>query len=112
MAERLCPPVDLPIGAKRPPIDTDYYATFNRDNVLLVDVRKAPIDRITTDGIATADAHYELDAIIFATGFDAMTGTLLAIDIRGPGGHTLAEAWATGRPPISVSWSRACPFCS
>ena len=96
MAERLCPPVDLPIGAKRPPIDTDYYETFNRDNVLLVDVRTAPIERITSTGIQTAEADYELDAIIFATGFDAMTGTLLAIDIRAPGGYTLEEAWADG----------------
>ena len=96
VAERLCPPVDLPIGAKRPPIDTDYYETFNRDNVLLVDVRTAPIERMTPTGIATTEAQYELDAIIFATGFDAMTGTLLAIDVRGPGGHTLAEAWADG----------------
>jgi cyclohexanone monooxygenase len=96
MAERLCPPVDLPIGAKRPPIDTDYYETFNRDDVLLVDVRTAPIERITSTGVETAEARYELDAIIFATGFDAMTGTLLAIDIRGPDGHTLAETWADG----------------
>lgn len=96
VAELLCPPSDLPIGSKRPPIDTDYYETFNRDNVTLVDVKKAPIERITSDGIQTADAHYELDALIFATGFDAMTGTLLAIDIRGPGGYTLKEAWADG----------------
>jgi cyclohexanone monooxygenase len=96
VAELLCPPKDLPIGSKRPPIDTDYYETFNRDNVTLVDVKKAPIQRITPDGIETADTHYELDAIIFATGFDAMTGTLLAIDIQGPNGYTLKEAWADG----------------
>ncbi|MCB1739748.1 MAG: NAD(P)/FAD-dependent oxidoreductase, partial [Gammaproteobacteria bacterium] len=68
VAEKLCPPVDLPIGAKRPPIDTDYYETFNRDNVTLVDVRKAPIERLTADGLQTTEGHYELDAIIFATG--------------------------------------------
>ncbi len=96
VAERLCPPVDLPIGAKRPPIDTDYYATFNRNNVLLVDVKAAPIERMTPSGLQTAEAHYEFDAIIFATGFDAMTGTLLNIDILGPGGCTLGEAWADG----------------
>lgn len=96
VAERLCPPSDLPIASKRPPIDTDYYETFNRDNVTLVDVKKAPILRLTPDGIETADAHYELDAIIFATGFDAMTGTLLAINIEGPDGYTLKEAWADG----------------
>ncbi len=96
VAELLCPRTNLPIGSKRPPIDTDYYETFNRDNVTLVDVKKSPIERITPDGIETTEAHYELDAIIFATGFDAMTGTLLAIDIRGPDGHTLKEAWADG----------------
>ena len=85
--------------AERAPIDTDYYETFNRDNVTLVDVKKIPIQRITPDGIETADAHYALDDIIFATGFDAMTGTLLAIDIQGPDGYTLKEAWADG--PVS-----------
>lgn len=96
VAELLCPPVDLPIGAKRPPIDTDYYETFNRDNVTLVDVKKAPIQRLTGEGLETADAHYDLDAIIFATGFDAMTGTLLAIDIRVRDGCRLKDAWADG----------------
>jgi cyclohexanone monooxygenase len=96
VAALLCPPLDLPIGSKRPPIDTDYYETFNRDNVTLVDVKQAPIERLTPDGIRTANGHYELDAIIFATGFDAMTGTLLAIDIQGPDGYTLKNAWADG----------------
>ena len=96
IAQLLSPPKDLPIGSKRPPIDTDYYETFNRDNVALVDVKSAPIERITRDGMKTADAEYELDAIIFATGFDAMTGTLLAIDIRTSSGATLKEAWADG----------------
>ncbi len=96
VAEILCPPEDLPIGAKRPPIDTDYYETFNRDNVTLVDVKQAPIERVVPEGIQTADSRYELDALIFATGFDAMTGTLLAIDIRGPEGKTLEAAWVDG----------------
>ena len=96
MAALLCPPPDLPIGSKRPPIDTDYYETFNRDNVELVDVKQAPIERLTPDGIKTTDGNYELDAIIFATGFDAMTGTLLAIDIQGPDSYTLKDAWADG----------------
>jgi len=96
VARILCPPDDLPIGSKRPPIDTDYYQTFNRDNVTLVDVKRAPIERITANGIRTGEAEYDLDAIIFATGFDAMTGTLLAIDIRTADGTTLKEAWADG----------------
>jgi cyclohexanone monooxygenase len=96
VAKILCPPDDLPIGSKRPPIDTDYYDTFNRDNVTLVDVKKAPIERVTRDGIQTQDAHYELDAIIFATGFDAMTGTLLAIDIEVRDGDSLKNRWSDG----------------
>ena len=95
LAEKLAP-TDHYYGTKRPPLHTDYYETFNRDNVSLVDVRKAPIDRITPDGIQTVDAHYDLDMIIFATGFDAMTGTLLAMDIRGRDGLTLEEKWEDG----------------
>ena len=96
VAGRLCPPKDLPIGSKRPPIDTDYYETFNRDNVALVDIKRAPIERVTAGGIKTANAEYELDAIIFATGFDAMTGSLLAIDIRTSHGASLKDAWSDG----------------
>jgi cation diffusion facilitator CzcD-associated flavoprotein CzcO len=93
-AEILCP--DQVIGCKRMCVDTNYYATFNRPNVHLVDLREAPITKITTDGIQTAAAGYELDAIIYATGFDAMTGALMRIDIRGSGGLTLQDAWAAG----------------
>ncbi len=96
VAERLCPPESLPIGSKRPPIDTGYYETYNRDNVTLVDIRRAPIARITADGVETADAAYPLDAIVFATGFDAMTGSLLAIDIRTGSGASLDAAWSDG----------------
>ena len=96
VAERLCPPEDLPIGSKRPPIDTDYYETFNRDNVTLVDIKSVPIESITADGIKTGDVEYELDAIVFATGFDAMTGSLLAIDIRTSTGASLKDAWSDG----------------
>ena len=95
VAEKLLP-FDHPYGTKRPPIDTDYYATFNRDNVSLIDVRKAPIEAITPAGVKTADAEYPLDVIVFATGFDAMTGPLLNIDIRGAGGVRLADAWEAG----------------
>ena len=95
VAEKLCP-VDHPYGSKRPPIDTDYFETFNRDNVTLVDIRESPIVEITPRGIRTAAGEHELDVIVFATGFDAMTGSLLRIDIRGVGGRRLRDAWAAG----------------
>ena len=94
-AELLCPN-DHPYGSKRPPIDTDYYTTFNRDNVRLVDIRSAPIEEITPTGLRTTEAEYPLDVLVFATGFDAMTGALLRIDIQGAGGVRLADAWKHG----------------
>ncbi len=95
IADALCPQ-DYPLGTKRLCVDTDYYATFNRDNVTLVDLRKTPIDAITPRGVRTRDAEYEMDSLVFATGFDAMTGALLNIDIRGRAGRALREKWATG----------------
>jgi cation diffusion facilitator CzcD-associated flavoprotein CzcO len=95
VAETLLPR-DYPYGTKRPPIDTDYYETFNRDNVTLVDLRKTPIMEITANGIRTTGRDYELDIIVFATGFDAMTGSLLRIDIEGANGLTLKEKWEGG----------------
>jgi cyclohexanone monooxygenase len=92
----LLAPKDHPIGTKRLCLDTNYYETYNRDNVTLVDVRSSPIQEITATGVRTADAEYELDAIVFATGFDAMTGALREIDIRVGNGPTLAETWAGG----------------
>ena len=92
----LLSPKDYPIGAKRICIDTDYHATYNRDNVTLVDLRKAPIKGLVTQGLRTADTDYELDSIVFATGYDAMTGALLRMDIRGRAGETLAHAWEAG----------------
>jgi cation diffusion facilitator CzcD-associated flavoprotein CzcO len=94
-AELLCPK-GYPYGAKRPPIDTDYYATFNRENVSLVDIGADPIEAVTPTGLRTGTAEHELDVIVFATGFDAITGALLRIDIRGTGGVRLADAWASG----------------
>jgi cation diffusion facilitator CzcD-associated flavoprotein CzcO len=94
-AERLAD-IDHPYAAKRPPIDTDYFETFNRDNVTLVDVRADPIEAITPAGVRTRAAEHPLDIIVFATGFDAMTGPLLRIDIRGRGGLALSEAWHAG----------------
>jgi cation diffusion facilitator CzcD-associated flavoprotein CzcO len=88
--------IDHPYAAKRPPIDTDYFEAFNRDNVELVDVRTSPIEEITPRGIRTRDAEYPLDIIVFATGFDGMTGSLLRMDIRGRDGLSLQKAWAAG----------------
>ncbi|GAC1345409.1 MAG: NAD(P)/FAD-dependent oxidoreductase [Acetobacteraceae bacterium] len=87
---------DHPYAAKRPPIDTDYFETFNRPNVTLVDVRRAPIQEIVPEGIRTQDATYPLDILVFATGFDAMTGPLLALDIAGRDGVRLRDAWEAG----------------
>lgn len=95
VAEALCPD-GHPLGAKRLSVDTGYYETFNRPNVTLVDLRSTPIERITPDGVAYGDRKLALDALIFATGFDAMTGALLAIDIRGRNGRPLSECWAQG----------------
>ncbi|MFC8934531.1 flavin-containing monooxygenase [Rhodococcus sp. NPDC057135] len=89
-------PNDHPIGTKRIVTDTDYYQSYNRDNVSLVDLKSAPIEAIDEAGIKTADSHYELDALVFATGFDAMTGALDRIEIRGRGGETLRENWHAG----------------
>jgi cation diffusion facilitator CzcD-associated flavoprotein CzcO len=74
-----------PFGSKRIPLETEYYEAYNRDNILLADVRETPIERITPKGIKTSDKEYEFDVIIYATGFDAFTGALTQIDIRGEG---------------------------
>ncbi|HSL50635.1 MAG TPA: NAD(P)/FAD-dependent oxidoreductase [Candidatus Deferrimicrobiaceae bacterium] len=95
VAELLCPK-SYPLGTKRLCVDTGYYATFNRDNVTLVDVSRVPIEAITPTGVRTGDAEYAVDALVFATGFDAMTGALLNIDIRGRAGRPLREMWAEG----------------
>jgi cyclohexanone monooxygenase len=95
VAEALSPR-GYPIGCKRPVIDSHYFETFNRDNVTLVDLRKGGIESITETGIQTSQVHYEVDVIVFATGFDAMTGALLAIDIHGRNGVALRDAWAHG----------------
>jgi cyclohexanone monooxygenase len=95
VADLLCPQT-YPLGTKRLCVDTDYYATFNRDNVTLVDVRAAPIEAITPHGVRTRGGEYAVDALVFATGFDAMTGALLDMDIRGRGGRPLREVWAGG----------------
>jgi cation diffusion facilitator CzcD-associated flavoprotein CzcO len=95
VAEKLVPK-DHMFGSKRIPCESGYYEVYNQDNVLLVDVREAPIERITPGGVKTTDAEYELDVIIFATGYDAVTGSLTRIDIRGQGGVSIKEKFANG----------------
>ncbi len=95
VAEMLVPK-DHMFGSKRLPCESGYYEVYNQDNVLLVDVKKAPIQRITGTGIQTADAHYELDVIIYATGYDAVTGSLNRMHIVGENGITLQDKFAEG----------------
>jgi len=95
VAERLLPK-DYGLGCKRQVLDRDYYATFNRDDVTLVDLRETPLDTVTPTGIRTTAAHYDLDVLIYATGFDAMTGALLKANIRGRDGRPLADKWRYG----------------
>jgi cyclohexanone monooxygenase len=93
---KLLQPNNHPIGSKRICIDTDYYATFNRPNVTLVDIRSNPIEEILPNAVRTRAKDYEVDALVLATGFDAMTGSVAKIEIRGRNGQTLNQKWAEG----------------
>src|SRR3984957_9992200 len=93
---RLLQPNNHPIGSKRICVDTDYFAAFNRPNVTLVDIKSNPIQQILPNGVRTEGRHYEVDALVLATGFDAMTGSVARIDIRGRNGQTLNQKWAEG----------------
>ena len=92
----LLTPKDHMFGSKRLPCESGYYETFNRDNVQLVDVKSAPIERITPSGLKTTEAEYEFDVIIFATGYDAVTGSVDRIEIRGIGGQSLKDKYVNG----------------
>lgn len=94
VAARLCP-TNI-IGGKRLCVDTNYYATYNRDNVSLVDLREQPLKAINADGLQAGDTQYDFDSIVVATGFDAMTGALNQIDIQGIGGEKLSDRWRDG----------------
>lgn len=98
VAEALIP-TDHPIGTKRPPMDDDYYDAFNRPDVSLVDLRREPIIAVSGQAVTTSRNSFVFDDLVVATGFDAITGALLAIDVRGCGGLTLQEAWSDG--PVS-----------
>ena len=93
---KLLQPNNHPIGSKRICVDTDYFATFNRKNVTLVDIRSNPIEEILPNAVRTREKDYEVDALVLATGFDAMTGSVAKIDIRGRQGQTLNQKWAEG----------------
>lgn len=95
VAEKLIPR-EQPFGAKRIPLETGYYEAFNQENVHLVDLRREPIVEFTADGIRTSEAEYPLDVVILATGFDAVSGNLVRIDIRGRGGESLADSFRDG----------------
>jgi cation diffusion facilitator CzcD-associated flavoprotein CzcO len=95
VAEKLIPR-DHGFGTRRVPLETNYYEVYNQDNVLLVNIRDTPIEKITTSGIRTSDTEHELDIIIYATGFDAITGAFDRIDIRGVNGQTLGDKWKEG----------------
>jgi cyclohexanone monooxygenase len=93
---KLLQPNNHPIGSKRICIDTDYFATFNRPNVTLVDIKTNPIEEITANAVSAGGKDFEVDALVLATGFDAMTGSVAKIDIRGRNGQTLNQKWAEG----------------
>ncbi len=95
VAEKLVPK-DHAFGSKRVPLESGYYEVYNQPNVLLVDLRETPLERITPKGVKTSDREYELDVIVYATGFDAITGELTRMELRGEGGRTMKEAWAEG----------------
>ena len=95
VAEKLCP-TNHPFGTKRPCVDIGYFETFNRENVSLIDINETPIEAFTPTGLRTTDASFDVDAVVFATGFDAMTGALLAVDIKGKRGLSLRDKWEHG----------------
>ena len=95
VAEALCPK-DHPLGTKRICVDTGYFETYNRANVTLVDLKQTPITEVVSNGIRTRDAYFELDALVCATGYDALTGAVLNIDIHGRGDQSLTQKWADG----------------
>ena len=109
VAERLIPKGHY-YGTKRQPLDSNYYETFNKDNVLLVDAKTdGPIEEITPNGIRAGGKEYPADIIVFATGFDAMTGPLKSLNIRGRGGQKLDEVWKDGPRSYLGDFGRRLP---
>jgi cyclohexanone monooxygenase len=89
-------PTGFPFGTKRPCLGDTYYSVFNRDDVKLVDLKTTPIERVVPEGVVTSEGLQKLDVLIFATGYDALSGALTRIDIRGLGGRKLTDSWADG----------------
>ena len=112
VAEKLIPK-DHGFGTRRVPLESGYFEAYNRDNVLLVDtLDDEPIERITPNGIKTSKQEYEFDILIYATGFDGVTGAFDRIDIRGPDGVRLKDVWADGPAHLSRHAARkAFPTC-
>ena len=106
VAEKLIPR-DHGFGVQRVPLETNYFEAYNRDNVHLVDISETPLERVTEKGLRTTARDYEFDIIVYATGFDAITGAYDQIDISGIGGEKLADKWRTGRRPSSACSSTA-----
>lgn len=97
IAEILAPTEPIhPYGTKRPSLEQNFFDIFNQSNMILVDLRKTPIENVTRGGVETTAGGYDLDVLVLATGFDAVTGGLTRIDIRGTDGRTLREKWAEG----------------
>ena len=107
VAESLCPK-DHPLGTKRICVDTGYFETYNRDNVRLVDLKKTPITQVTAHGVHAGGTFHAIDALVCATGYDALTGAVLNIDIRGRDGQTLSRSWADG--PRTLFGLMSCGF--
>ena len=95
VAEKLIPK-DHGFATRRVPLETGYFEAYNRDNVLLVDVNETPIESITPGGIRTSEKEHEFDILVYATGYDGVTGAFDRIDFRGPGGVRLKDVWADG----------------
>ena len=108
VAEKLIPK-NHGFGTRRLPLETLYFEVYNQDNVELVDIKETPIERITPAGIKTSAKEFEFDIIIYATGFDALTGSFDKIDFRGVNDARLKEKWKTGRRLTWASWSTNCP---
>ena len=108
VAEKLIPK-NHGFGTRRVPLETRYYEVYNQPNVKLIDINETPIERITPAGIKTSDAEYEFDMIIYATGFDAITGSFDRIDIRGIDGQRLKDKWAGGAADLSRHPGRRLP---
>lgn len=102
VADKLIPK-DHGFGTRRVPLESGYFEAYNRDNVLLIDLNETPIDRITPAGVKTSDREHEFDILVYATGFDGVTGAFDRIDIRGPGGVRLKDVWADG-PRTYLGW--------